>query len=184
MLGEPRRDEAAAHRRFTPQIDRLDMGHVLTAEPCRQHHALITALARIDFGFDRRCRRRQHDRNLRDMRPHHRHVAGMVMCTLVLLVGLVVLLIDDDQPQIGIGQKQRGARAHDHRRLAHRDRGPVALPRARCQFGMPLQRPHAEPPRETIEELSGQRDLRHQDQRLLAAADDFGNGFEIDFGFA
>ena len=118
------------------------------------------------------------------MRAHHRHVAGMIMRAFVLLVGLVVLFIDDDQAQIGVRQKQRGARAHHDRRFARRDRGPVALPGARGQFGMPFQRPHAETPREAIEELSGQRDLRHQDQRLLAAADDLGNGFEIDFGLA
>ena len=172
LLGEPRRDEAAAHRRFAPQIDRLDMRHMLAAEPRRQHHALIAALARIDLGLDRRRRRRQHDRNFRDMRAHHRHVAGMIMRAFVLLVGLVVLFIDDDQAEIGIGQKQRRARADHDRRFARRDRGPVALPGARGQFGMPFQRPHAETPRKTVEELSGQRDLRHQDQRLPAAADD------------
>ena len=49
---------------------------------------------------------------------------------------------------------------------------------------MPFQRPHAEALREAIEKLSGQRDLRHQDQRLLAAADDLGDRLEIDFGLA
>ena len=44
MLGERRRDEAAAHRAFAAQIDRLDMRHVLAAEPRRQHHALIAPL--------------------------------------------------------------------------------------------------------------------------------------------
>ncbi len=106
------------------------------------------------------------------------------MRAFVLLVGLVVLFIDDDQPEIGVGQKQRGARADHHGRFARRDRGPVALPCARRQFGMPFQRPHAETPGEAIEELAGQRDLRHQDQRLLAAPDDFRNGFEIDLGLA
>src|SRR3977135_2267576 len=33
LLGEPRRDEAAARRRFAAQIDRLNVGHVLAAEP-------------------------------------------------------------------------------------------------------------------------------------------------------
>src|SRR6266576_6827763 len=51
LLGEPRRYEPAAGRRFAPQIDRLDLRHVLAAEPRRQHHALIAALAGIDLGF-------------------------------------------------------------------------------------------------------------------------------------
>ena len=118
------------------------------------------------------------------MGAHHRHVTGMIMRAVVLLVGLVVLLIDDDQAQIGIGQEQGGARADHDRRLAGRYRGPVARAGARGQFGMPFQRTHAEALREAIEELSSQRDLRHQDQRLLAAADDFGDRLEIDFGLA
>ena len=170
--------------RLAPQVDRLDMRHVLAAEPRRQHDALIAALARIDLGLDRRRRRRQHDRDLGDMRAHHRHVAGVIMRAFVLLVGLVVLLIDDDQPETGIGQKQRRARAHHDGRFARRDRGPIALPGARGQFGMPFQWPHAETLREAVEELAGERDLRHQDQRLLAAADHLGNRLEIDLGLA
>ena len=118
------------------------------------------------------------------MRAHHRHVAGVIMRAVILLVGLVVLFIDDDQAQIGIGQKQRRARADHDRRLAGCDRGPIALPRARRQFRMPFQRTHAETLGEAIEELSGQRDLRHQDQRLLSAPDDFRNRLEIDFRLA
>ena len=105
MLGQPRRNEASARRRFAAQIDRLDMRHMLAAESRRQHHTLIAALARIDFAFDRRRRRRQHDRDFGDVRPHHRHVARMIMRAFVLLVGLIVLFIDDDQPEIGVGKK-------------------------------------------------------------------------------
>ena len=43
-LGQPRRDEAAAGRRWRAQVDRLDMRHVLAAEPRRQLHALIAPL--------------------------------------------------------------------------------------------------------------------------------------------
>ena len=49
---------------------------------------------------------------------------------------------------------------------------------------MPLQGTHAKTLREAIEELAGQRDLRHQNQRLLATADRFRNGLEINFGFS
>ena len=106
------------------------------------------------------------------------------MRAFVLLVGLVVLFIDDDQPEIGVRQKQRRARADHDLRLAGRDRRPVARAGARRQFGMPFQRPHAETLREAVEKLPGQRDLRHQDQRLPAAADDFGDRLEIDLGLA
>ena len=184
MVGEPRRDEAAARRRFPAQIDRLDVRHVLAAEPRRQRDALIASLARIDLRLDRRRGRRQDDRNPGDMRAHHRHVAGVIVRALILLVGLVVFLIDDDQAQIGIRQEQRRARADHDRRFAGCNRRPVARARTWRQFGVPFQRTDAEPQCEAVQELSGQCDLRHQDQRLLAAADDFGDRLEIDFGLA
>ena len=118
------------------------------------------------------------------MGPHHRHVAGVVMRAILLLVGLIVFFIDHDEAKIGVGQKQRGARAHHDRCFAGRDRGPVALPRPRGQFGMPFQRPHPEAQREAVEKLAGQRYFRHQDQRLLAATDDLGDRLEIDLGLA
>src|SRR6185295_15112271 len=45
LLGQRRRDEAAAWRRRAAHIDRLDMRHMLAAETRRQRDALITALA-------------------------------------------------------------------------------------------------------------------------------------------
>ncbi len=49
---------------------------------------------------------------------------------------------------------------------------------------MPFRRPHAKPFGEAIEHLRGERDLRHQDQRLPAAADGFRHRLEIDRGLA
>ena len=164
LLGQPRRNETAARRRLPPQIDRLDLRHVLAAEPRGQRDALVAAPARIDLGLDRGRCGGQHDRNFGDVSAHHRHVAGMIMRALFLLVGLVVLLVDDDQTEIGVGQKQRRARPDDDRRFARRNRRPIAGAGPRGQFGMPFQRAHAKTLRKTVEELAGQRDLRHQDQ--------------------
>ncbi|MEY9106359.1 hypothetical protein ABH999_002555 [Bradyrhizobium yuanmingense] len=184
LAGEPRRDEAAARGRLAAQIDGLDMRHVLAAEARGQRDALIAVLARIDLGFHRRRRGGQHDRNFCDMSAHHRHVTGVVVHAVVLLVGLVVLLIDDDEAKIGVREKQRRTRADHDRRRTFGDRGPIARAGARGELGMPFDRPHAKTLREAIEELAGQRDLRHQDQRLLAAADHLGDRFEIDLGLA
>jgi hypothetical protein len=49
---------------------------------------------------------------------------------------------------------------------------------------MPFRRTHAEALGEAVEELRGERDLRHEDQGLAGAPDHFGNGFEIDRGLA
>ena len=179
--GAMKRPRAGA---FLAQIDGLDLRHVLAAEPRRQRHALIAPLAGVHLGLHRRRRRGQHDRDLGDRGPHHRHVAGVIMRAVLLLVGLVVLLIDDHQAELGIGQKQRRARPHHHRRLAAGNRRAIAGARPRRQLGMPFQRARAEAGGEAVEKLPGQRDLRHQDQDLLAALQHFGDRLEIDFGLA
>ena len=169
-FGQPRRDEAAARRPFAAKIDRLDRRQMLAAEPLRQFQMHVAAAARVHHRLDRRRRRGEHDRNLDLARPHHRHVAGVVADAVLLLVGGVVLLIDDDQAKIGIGQEQRRARADHHLRLAGRDRRPGARALSWRQLGMPFGGADAEPRGEAIEELRGERDLRHQDQHLLACA--------------
>ena len=146
--------------------------------------ALVAAAPRVDFGLDRGRRGGEHDRDFRDARAHHRHVAGVVVHAVLLLVGAVVLLIDDDQAEIGIRQEQRRARAHDDARLARRDRRPGARAHARRELRVPFGRAHAEARGEAVEELRGERDLRHQDQRLPAAPDGFGDRLEIDLGLA
>src|SRR5437016_13535783 len=49
---------------------------------------------------------------------------------------------------------------------------------------MPFRRMDAEAFRETIEELRGECNFRHQDQRLPPAPDVFSNGLEIHFRFS
>ena len=53
------------------------------------------------------------------------------MRAVLLLVGRVVLFIDDDEAEIGIGQEQRRARADDHLHLVRGDRRPGARALAR-----------------------------------------------------
>ena len=118
------------------------------------------------------------------MAAHHRHVAGVIVHAVFLLVGRVVLLIDDDQAEIGVGQKQRRARADDDGDFAVGDRPPGARAAARRELRMPFRRAHAEARGEAVEELRGERDLRHQDQALPAGADRVGHRLEINFGLA
>ena len=118
------------------------------------------------------------------MAAHHRHVAGVVADAVLLLVGGVVLLIDDNQAKIGVGQEQRRAGADHDRNLAVGDGPPGARAPARRELRMPFRRPHAEAGGEAVEELGGQRDLRHQDQALPAASDHIRHRLEIDLGLA
>ena len=183
-LGQPRRDEAPARRPLAPQIDGLDRRQMLAAEPLRQMQMRVAAALGVHHGLDRRRGGGEHDRNFGLARAHHRHVAGVIAHAVLLLVGGIVLLIDHDQTQVGIGQEQRRARADHHRHLARRNRGPGARALSRRDLGMPFGRTHAEALGEAIEELRGERDLRHQDQHLLVAPDRLGHRLEIDLGLA
>ena len=61
---------------------------------------------------------------------------------------------------------------------------PGAGAPARRQFRMPFRRTDAEARGEAVEELRGERDLRHQDQALPAGADRVRHRLEIDLGLA
>ena len=118
------------------------------------------------------------------MAAHHRHVAGVIVHAVFLLVGGVMLFIDHDQTEIGVRQEQRRARADDDGDFALGDGFPGARAPARREFGMPLGRTRAETRGKAVEELRGERDLRHQDQALPAGADGVGHRLEINFGLA
>ena len=161
-LRQARRNEASTRRTFGAQIDGLDAGKVLAAEALRQAQAPVAAAPGIDLRFHRRRRGGEYDRDIGPACAHHRHVAGMVARPILLLVSGVVLLIDDDEPEVGEWQKQRRTRADDHAHFAGRDRAPGALAPARRKRRIPFGRAHAEAGGETVEELRGQSDLGQQ----------------------
>ena len=118
------------------------------------------------------------------MAAHHRHVAGMIMHAVLLLVGGIVLFIDDDEAKVRKRQEQCRARAGDHAHRAFRHRMPGAGALARGELRVPFGRPRPEPCREAVEELARQRDLRHQDQALAPARHRLGHRLEIHLGLA
>ena len=102
-FGESRRDEASARWTFAPQIDGLDVGKMLPAKALRQMQPLVAAAPRIDLRLHRRRCRDEHDRDGSAACAHNSHVARMVTRTVLLLVCRIVLLIDDDESEIGVG---------------------------------------------------------------------------------
>ena len=74
--------------------------HGARAETRVQLQPGVTPLLGVDARLDRGRRGGKHDRGFLDPGAHHRHVAGMVDDAIFLLVGALVLLIDDDQPEI------------------------------------------------------------------------------------
>ena len=86
----------------------------------------VAPLLDIDETFDGRRRRAEHHGTLPERPAHHRHVARLVGDALLLLVARVMLLIDDDEAEIGEGQKEGRARADHELRLVLGDRPPDA----------------------------------------------------------
>ena len=78
------------------------------------------------------------------MAADYRHIAGVIKDALFLLVGCVVLLIDDDETELGIGQEQCRARPHHHRRGAIGDRAPSTTLLGETDLRVPHHRLFAE----------------------------------------
>ena len=72
----------------------------------RQLQMGVAPACGIDEAFQRRRGAGQHHRAVLDPRPHHRHVAGVIDGAVLLLEGLFVFFIDDDQAQFGKGRNR------------------------------------------------------------------------------
>ena len=118
------------------------------------------------------------------MRADHRHIARLIGDAVLLLVGLVVLLIDDDEAEIGEGQEQRRAGADHELRLVLGHRAPDAAAHRRRQPRVPLGGLGAEALLAAGEEGAGERDLGHEHERLLPALQALRDRLEIDLGLA
>ena len=118
------------------------------------------------------------------MAAHHPHVARRIEGAFLLLVGKVVLLVDDDEAEIGKGQEQGRARSDDDLQPAGRDPAPDPLAGARRHLRMPFRRPGAEAQAEAFEEIGGERNLRQQDEHLPARLHRRRHRLEIDFRLA
>ena len=126
---QTRRQEFAAGWCIRFQINGADFRHWSPAMALGQAEMGVTALRRIDAAFDGRGGGRQDNGQIFNAAAHHRHIAGVVMDTIFLLIGCFMLLIDDDQAQIGVREKQRRARTGNDFGLAccQSSKGSLAL---------------------------------------------------------
>ena len=117
-------------------------------------------------------------------RALRRDGARVVARVGVLLVRLVVLLVDADQPEVADRREDRRPRADDDARLAPRD--PLALVAALRigQARVQDREPVAEARREAAGCLRRQRDLRHQHDRTEPALERRRARLEVDLGLA
>lgn len=146
----------------------------------------ITAGPGVGEALERRRRGSQHGHRAFQLRPHQGEVTRLVGQTLVLLVGRIMFLVDDDQAQAAKRQKQRRPGPDDDARPAFRDLAPGPSPVLRPGAGMPQGRLDAEPFLEPSEHRLGEGDLGEHDQDLglPVLPQRLGDSLEIDLGLA
>ena len=102
----------------------------------------------------------------------------------VLLVGRLVLFVDDDQPQVGHRGKEGAAGADGDQKASLAQRSPDIIPFARGQPRVDHGHLSWKAPGEACDGLRGQGNFRDQHDGLLAPLTDVLNGTQIDFGLA
>jgi hypothetical protein len=112
------------------------------------------------------------------------HAAGVVARVALLLVRGIVLLVDDDQPEVGQRREHRGPRPDADARLAAAQPQPLVVALARAQLGVQDRDLLAEPLPEPAGGLRGERDLRDQHDRRAPPVQGRRNGAQVDLGLA
>ena len=164
-------------------------GHLLVVRPLGQLEQRVFALAAVVVAFQRRRGRAEHDHGAFHLAAHNGDVARVVAGRLLLLVGMLVLLVHDDQAERFDGGEDGRARADGDARAALANLVPLVVPLAGGQMAVQhrhqrLQRAGAEPRLEALDGLRRERDFRHEDNRALALLQGVGDGLQIDLGLA
>ena len=100
------RNPAGRGQFFRPHVDRAHLGQHGLAKARVQLQLFVFSRVGIHPAFQRWRGRGQHHLRPADRGPQHRHIPRIVKRAVFLLVAGVVFLIDDNQTQIAIGQKQ------------------------------------------------------------------------------
>ncbi len=101
---------------------------------------LIPAPVGIDPAFNRGCGRGKNHRAVTELPAHHRHVPCIVEDTVFLLVGRIMLLIDDDESKILKRQEERRTRSRHDTDLACCHLPPQLFALFRRNVRMPFAR--------------------------------------------
>ena len=162
-----RREPGARFGRLFAQVDQLDARQDRAPAPRGELQPPIAPGLGVPERLQRRRGRGQHHQGVLDLGPRHGQIAGLVDEPVLLLERAVVFLVDDDQLQPRIGQKERRARAHYDAAapLGHRLPGRRGA-RGRLDRRMPLGRPGPKPLLEAVDHRLGERNLGQKDQHL------------------
>ena len=109
-----------------------------------------------------------------------RVVAGVAL----VLIGALVLLVDDDQAEIVDRREHGRARSDADARLAAAQPHPLVVALAQAERGVQDRHHVAEPRLKAPQHLRGQRDLRHEHDRRAAGGERRLHRSQVDLGLA
>ncbi len=166
-------------RRGLAHVDDLDGRQAGAVDARRQ----AQARQRVN-GLGARGRAARHEDGARLRGAALGHAARVVARVALVLVGRVVLLVDDDQPQTPHRGEDGRARTDAHARLPRPQPRPLVVALARRELRVQDGDRVAEARDEARHDLRGQRDLGDEHDHPAAVRQDLGGGPEIDLGLA
>src|SRR5581483_5629210 len=98
---------------FLAHVEELDFGQGAVLYAVGELEKSVLVLSCIEIRFQGRSGGAEHDDRIGHLGAHDGDIAGMIARHFLLLVGGVLLLVDDDEREVTDGRENGGARA-DH----------------------------------------------------------------------
>ena len=155
----------------------------LRSDALRQREQADVTLLGPPEGLDGRRRAAQDQHRAHRLRQVLGNRSRVVARHGILLVGRVVLLVEDDQSHVRGRREERGARSDHHRIAPGGDSLPGGVALRVGKAGVEHRHPVAEAGGEPVGDLRRQGDLRHEHERRFAVAKAPGGGAQIELGF-
>ena len=150
----------------------------------RQHGAPVPPGTRMAHRLHGRGCAAEHDGGTGEGPERQRRVPGLEARRAVALVGRVVLLVHDDQADVGEGREEGRSGPHDEVHVTGADPSPLVgalpFPEAGVHDGDADRQPGAQP----VDDGGGQGDLRDEQQRGAARGEGRRDRLHVDRGLA
>ena len=184
VRGERRTELVGQQPRRSPaQTHELDRRQRVGGRPVGQLEEHVAAVTGGLVALGRRRRRGQHHHGAGQAGAHDAHVARVVAQPVLLLVGRVVLLVDDHEAEARQRREDGRARPDHQPRAAVADPPPLVPAFARPEPAVQDGQRVAEAGAHAVHELMRERDLRHEQQHVAPGREGVLGGGEEDLGF-
>ena len=178
------RDQAAhAGRQLGPEVDDLD-GRRGPDRADRQHHPGVDAGPRSPDAVDGGRGRAEHDRGTGQLAQPDRHVARLEPRCPVALVRGIVLLVDDDEPDIGQRSDDGQPRPDDDVHVTRPNAPPLVGALAVAEARVDQRDPGIQVRPQPVDEREGQGDLGDQHEGRPARLERGRDRLHVDRGLA